>query len=664
VNRKITFIALNFVCCLLLAAVPAQAVAWFPFGPDGGDARSFAADPRNPAHIYMGTANGWVYESNDGGASWKRLARIDRRDDLVIDNIVVDNSDPGHLIAGAWALEVAHSDGGLYESNDGGHTWQSNPQMAGQSIRALDQSRSNPKILVVGALSGVWRSRDGGEHWHRISPEGSAEIHNIESVAIDPVDPEIIYAGTWHLPWKTTDGGAHWHNIKHGVIDDSDVFSIIIDPQQPKTVYISACSGIYKSEDAGEEFHKVQGIPSTARRTRVLQQDPEHRDVVFAGTTEGLFRTADAGKSWLHSTGDDVVINDVYVDTTHTDHVLLATDRGGVLLSNDGGFSFRESNRGFSARQISAWAADPHNPARVYAGVVNDKGEGGAFVSDDGGLSWTQREIGLEGRDVFSLAVAPDGTLLAGTNRGVLRWVNDGWTPVEMAAGKSAVQKPPTVTHSPKRATSTAAKPAQAPAGFSDSSVYALVTSGFTVYAATESGLLVSASSGESWKHLDGQGAWRFITAEGKKVLAADVKRMQISLDDGKSWQAVAQPAQLKQVSGIALDRAGELWVAGGEGVWFSEDNGAHWSKVPGLTLNDVNSIFYDQAADRMLLTGNSSTTYAWAVHTPDKKLEYWDTGWNLRLLRPVGDHLVAATLVDGVVVQPRWVVSPVQENK
>ena len=36
-----------------------------------------------------------------------------------------------------------------------------------------------------------------------------------------------------------------------------------------------------------------------------------------------------------------------------------------------------------------------------------------------------------------------------------------------------------------------------------------------------------------------------------------------------------------------------------------------------------------------------------------------WDTGWNLRFLRPVGDHLVAGTMFDGIVVQPRMVESP-----
>ena len=106
---------------------------------------------------------------------------------------------------------------------------------------------------------GVYRSTDGGVHWKLISPEGSKELHEVESIAIDPVDPQIIYAGTWHLPWKTTDGGEHWKNIKQGIIDDSDVFSIIVDPKQPNVVYASACSGIYKSEDRGREVSEDPG---------------------------------------------------------------------------------------------------------------------------------------------------------------------------------------------------------------------------------------------------------------------------------------------------------------------------------------------------------------------------------------------------------------------
>jgi photosystem II stability/assembly factor-like uncharacterized protein len=267
---RTSFLALVFaVSCL-----PLYAANWLPFGPDGGDARAFAVDPHDHTHLYLGTATGWIYESRNGGEDWKRLAWIGKRDDLALDSIVVDSSNPKHILVGAWVL--GSPDGGIFSSSDGGVTWTSNTEMQGQSIRALTASPSDAKVVIAGTLKGVYRSADGGEHWQLISPAGSMELHEVESIAIDPVDPQIIYAGTWHLPWKTIDGGAHWVGIKQGIIEDSDVFSIILDPKTPKVVYASACSGIYKSEDGGGKFQKIQGIPSTARRTRVLMQDPKN----------------------------------------------------------------------------------------------------------------------------------------------------------------------------------------------------------------------------------------------------------------------------------------------------------------------------------------------------------------------------------------------------
>ena len=44
---------------------------------------------------------------------------------------------------------------------------------------------------IAGTLEGVFRSSDGGATWAEISPPGSHEIHEIESLAVDPGDPDI-----------------------------------------------------------------------------------------------------------------------------------------------------------------------------------------------------------------------------------------------------------------------------------------------------------------------------------------------------------------------------------------------------------------------------------------------------------------------------------------
>jgi photosystem II stability/assembly factor-like uncharacterized protein len=657
------------LCALVLCgcALTANAVPWLPFGPYGGDARSIAIDPHDGSHLYLGTVNGWIYETHNGGKDWSRLARLDNRDDLVIDSIVVDTANPKRILIGAWVL--GSPDGGLYISDNAGVTWKSQSDMEGQSIRALAAAPSDPKVYVAGTLKGVYRSADGGIHWDLISPAGSLELHEVESIAIDPKDSRVIYAGTWHLPWKTKDGGEHWANIKQGVIDDSDVFSIIVDPQQPNVVYASACSGIYKSENGGEKFEKIQGIPSTARRTRVLMQDPRQLNVVFAGTTEGLYRTSDSGKTWLRTTGPELIVNDVYIDPNDSNHVLLATDHGGVLNSTDGGFTFSPSNSGFSSRQIISFVAKEHQPAILFVGVVNDKAWGGVFQSENGGLTWSQKSFGLNGQDVFSLAEASDGTMIAGTGHGIYRLDGETWDRVNnvslstRAGSQTAAEKSlGPVRPSAKARQAPVKKPTEADRAHDafDASVNSFARAGDTLYAATSEGLLQSASAGENWKLVGSleRENWNFVATAKSWIVVATLRSAMVSTDGGRRWESLTLPTSMEQVAAVAVDDSGELWIAGREGLFASRDRGATWQGLKSLAVRDVNSLFYDEPLQRILVTANSKNTIVFAVHVPDWSVRYWNSGWNLRMARPMGDHLVGATLFDGFVVQPRMVDS------
>jgi len=646
--------SLSLVPAALAAATPStnpdsSATSWVPVGPDGGDARSFAADPANSSHIFLGTLNSWIYETTDNGGTWTRLAKLSKKDDLAIDNIVVDEADPKTLYVGAWVLD--HPDGGIFISHDSGHSWTKVSAMDGQSIRALTQAPSNPKELVAGALKGVFQSDDAGVTWRQISPPSSNELHEVESIAIDPVDPHTIYAGTWHLPWKTTDDGANWHNIKNGLIDDSDVFSIIIDPKQPQTVYTSACSGIYKSENGGEEYKKIQGIPSTARRTRVLMQDPTNQSIVYGGTTEGLYRTTTAGTNWSRLTGPDVIINDIYIDPKNNQHVLLATDRSGVLMSNDQAASFKPSNAGFSQRQVSALIVDNKNPQTIYAGVVNDKIYGGVFISNDSGKSWQQSSNGLDGRDVFSMSQAPDGTLLAGTGHGIVHWNSMMWQP----AGKivNTEEKTVTVVRHGKKVKET--KTIEKDGGLIDGRVYSLDLSHSSWFAATSNGIYQSDNQGASWHGgpvLNKQD-FSIVKSSGQLVLASRREALILSQDGGHSWQPLALPQTLTLVSTIAIAPSGSVWVGGREGVFFSEDKGNTWSQVKTLPISNINNVSYDADLKRMMVTSWNSTLI-FAVDEQTRAFKWWDAGWNVRAVDSLGGRLMAASLFNGVIVEPQ----------
>ena len=617
---------------------------WQPVGPDGGNVRSLAIDPRNPDHIFLGTSAGNLYVSLDKGASWSRFARPGNSAEMVLDHIVIDPSDARNIFAAAWNAQLPNSDGDLYRSKDAGKTWEIVADLHGKSLRTLSMAASNPKILVVGALDGIYRSQDGGNNFERISPAGHAEIKNIESVAIDPVNPDVIYAGTWHLPWKTEDGGKTWHNIKKGVIDDSDVFSIVIDPSQPANLFISACSGIYRSESSGELFRKMQGIPYSARRTRMLRMDPAEHNIVYAGTTEGLWKTIDAGATWKHMTGSNIIINDVLVDPRNSLRVLLATDRSGVLASDDGGVTFTPSNRGFTHRQAAALLVDRNDSAVLYAGVLNDKEFGGVFVSRDAGRTWKQNSDGLNGRDVFVLRQAADNSLLAGTDHGLfmLQSNTSNWIPRVLPAGKLQA------LISKKNSGHATALDDLAPR------VTVLELAGAKWFAATSTALFVSSDSGQTWRveALPGIGVPVSIGVAGKVLAIAGRNTVAVSVSGGESWLPTKSLDPDFAINSVAVDNSGDVWIAARTGLFRSTDAGDSWKRVSSLRLANIQTVQFDEENRRVLVTSESSTN----IFESGDNGRTWNAigaGWRVRNLSVVHGRLMGTTAFDGVVIQP-----------
>lgn len=636
-------------------------VAWRPVGPDGGDARSLAEVPGHPEHLYLGTTNSWIYESTDGGAHWRRLVRIGDTDGLVVDHIVVDAADPARLYAAAWRAD--RPDGGLWMSRDQGHHWAEVKAMQGQSIFSFVQAPSDPAIFYAGTLEGVFRSADGGQTWTQISTPGSHEIHEVESLAVDPNDPDVIYAGTWHLPWKTMDGGKHWQSIKRGVIDDSDVFSIIVDPVKPDITYMSACSGIYKSLDGGEQFHKIAGIPATARRTRSLRQDPDHLETVYAGTTEGLYKTTDGGRTFRRMTAPDVIVNDIYVDPADTQRVLLATDRGGVLASDDGGATFTASNSGFSARQVEALLVDQRNPARLYAGVINDKKFGGVFVSDSGGAEWEQVGEGpgggLDGGDVFALAQAQDGTLFAGTNHGI--YALDPGVPGDPPSW----QPRNTIANSEEKIVSEMAmkkrvnveKQVKASIYQLDAQVNALDFSTDVWLASTSLGLFTSRDEGATWQGgpVVGQEDYISIAVHGASMAAVRRQGLVVSADSGLTWSPLEVPIAISAINRVTYSADGTLWLGTREGVYFLREHAKSWMWLERFPFRDINDIYYD-ANNKLVLVSSRQSEFVYGIDPKALSWRWWATGWKVDLIRDTGSRLVAASLNNGVILEPQSV--------
>lgn len=89
--------------------------------------------------------------------------------------------------------------------------------------------------------------------------------------------------------------------------------------------------------------------------------------------------------------------------------VYASSNLGGVFLSEDAGATWRAANSGLCDLRIQCLAVPPVDSRTVYAGAY-----GGGFKTTDQGSAGD----GLGNPSVLSLALLPDGTLLAGTNGG------------------------------------------------------------------------------------------------------------------------------------------------------------------------------------------------------------------------------------------------------
>ena len=579
-----SIVVFGLVCacvCACVGAAPVQAQVWQAMGPAGGDVRALASDPARRDVLYMGTTDGAIFVSRDGGADWEQAGAAGENQNTVVTAIIVDPRDSARLYAATWTREIAGEGGGVFLSTDGGVTWHDSG-LAGHAVRALAQAASDPAVLVAGALDGVFLSRDSGESWRRVTPAGDAELRNFDSLAIDSRDPLTIYAGTFHLPWKTTDGGKHWSPIHRGMIDDSDVLSLLTDAENPRRIFASACSGMYRSDDAGATWEKLEGIPYSSRRTPVIRQDPARPAILYAGTTEGLWKTANGGASWRRISPRSWVINSMVIvprdgDAGGESRVLLGTEQHGALASDDGGASFQASNAGFHHYRIVSLAVDRRDPE--YAAAVLENAPDTLLMTADGGKNWEAMSVGLDGEAVRQIFSSPTGWWAALASGGLARFDarRNAWARIGVVGHFSTVDSAgDAASNSPRsKAELRAFRPAVNDMFFADAAWFA----------ATGQGLFVSADSGRSWTEL-AMGSVELpvgsvrASSDGRRIRLVSSGGMIFSEDAGRTWTWHDLP--LESGGAIRLEWAPDniLLAVARTGLYISRDAGERWTKA------------------------------------------------------------------------------------
>ncbi len=345
-------------------------------GPAGMSGRVTAIDAvhQNPDIIYLGTASGGVWKTENGGSTWQPI--FDEQNLLNIGAVAVQQSNPSVLWAG---------------------TGEGNPRNS----------------LNLGG--GIYKSLDGGRSWKMMGLEKSRNIHRI---LIDPVNPETVYVAAIGNPYtphaergvyKTTDGGETWKLILH-TNDSSGCADLVMDPSNPNKLLAAmwqhrrtphsftsggAGSGLYMTFDGGKNWQRLgkkEGLPEGHYGRiglAIAQSQPRRIYAMVEATKNGLYRTDDGGFNWelVNSNPQDVTnrpfyFQDIRVDTRNENRLYNINQM--ISLSEDGGKNFKViiPYYGIHPDHHAFWI-HPQN-----ADFIIDGNDGGIGISRDRGKTW------------------------------------------------------------------------------------------------------------------------------------------------------------------------------------------------------------------------------------------------------------------------------------
>lgn len=298
---------------------PVQSIGAIAISPRDSNVVWVGTGEANPRNDVM--AGDGVYVSRNAGKTWKNVGLSDTK---YIANVLIDPANPNRVLVGALGDPFADSkDRGVYLTTDGGKTWTKTLYVgprSGVSDMAMDPHDANIVYAGVwqfhrdpwtfdsgGAQDGLYRSRDGGATWSRVSGNGfpSGELGRI-GLAIAPTDSRRIYAliqTKSGFLWRSDDGGHTWKLMSSNTLIDQRPFyfsHIAVDPSNESKIW-SISELISQSADGGKTFKKIalsDVLHPDNHAVWIAQNDPKR---VIIGDDGGYILTLDGGSTWAFS---------------------------------------------------------------------------------------------------------------------------------------------------------------------------------------------------------------------------------------------------------------------------------------------------------------------------------------------------------------------------
>ncbi|MDG1253105.1 MAG: hypothetical protein P8N56_05435 [Schleiferiaceae bacterium] len=426
-------------------------------GPAGmsGRVTSIDVNPLNDNHIYVGTASGGVWMSENAGQSWTSI--WDDQPTAGIGAVKIDPTNPDIIWVGTGEGNPRNSQssgGGLFKSVDGGKSFQLVGLKETKHIHRIVVDHRNPNTVYVAAIGvawgdsphrGVYKTTDGGKTWSKVLYNN--ERTGAADLVMDPVNPNKLICAMWEYrrwPWVfksggegsgmyvTLDGGETWtKRTSEDGLPEGDLgrMGIAIAPSNPKKVYAlvenKAKNGLYGSNDGGFKWFKISEDENIGNRPFYYSDlfvDPFSDQTLYSLWTL-VSKSTDGGKTWDITTPYSKVHPDhhaIWLNPRRPGHVIEGND-GGLNISWDAGASWRFVEN-LPVAQFYHIRVDNQLPYNVYGGMQDNgswRGPAYSWIGTGiGNNEWQELYFG-DGFDVLphpsnsriSYAMAQEGSL-------------------------------------------------------------------------------------------------------------------------------------------------------------------------------------------------------------------------------------------------------------
>lgn len=381
--------------------------------------------PTNSRTIYIGTAGGGVWKSQDGGVMFNSIF-----DDYCqsIGAVAVDPVDPDNTVwvgtGEVWTRNSVSIGDGIYKTNDSGKNWQKMGLEKTERISAIEIHPKDNNIVYVGAMGALWgdnedrgvfKTIDGGKTWTKILYLNA--FTGCSDLVMDPSNPEILYASFWEFrrtAWsfnsgglnsslhKSIDGGKTWVKIQNGFPTGVlGRIAVTVAPSNSSILYAvveaekDTEKGLYRSDDAGATWkHLNSDFGLTVRPfyfSRIVVDPKDPQTVVKAGLSGSI--SHDGGKTfkslgYMHSD-----IHDIWFDVKDSDKLFAATD-GGLYRSLNGGITM-EIIENLPICMFYHVSVDNQTPYNIYGGLQDNGSWFGPSASPGGIEARDWESIGM-----------------------------------------------------------------------------------------------------------------------------------------------------------------------------------------------------------------------------------------------------------------------------